>query len=263
MAIIPLPNKIKWEEISPKQAKFIVEPCNAGFGTTLGNALRRVLLSSLSGAAVTKVKIKKVDHEFSTIPGVKEDVMQIILNLKNLRLKSVSDEPVNINLQVKNKIGQVKASDITKNSDIEIIDKDFVIATLTDKKAELDMDMTVEIGLGYVPIEERKNEDKEVGSISLDAFYSPVINVGFEVERARIGQDINYDRLVLDVTTDGSISPREAVGKSIAILLEHYNFLKDQVGEETTSEATKTKKKIKKVESEEEKDEVETTSENE
>ncbi len=259
MAIIPLPNKVEWEEIGPKQAKFIVEPCTAGFGTTLGNALRRVLLSSLSGAAITKVKIKKIDHEFSTIPGVKEDVVQIILNLKNLRLKSVNDESVTINLQVKNRIGQVKASDITKNSDVEIIDKDFVIATLTDKKTELNMDMTVEKGLGYVPIEERKNEDKEVGFINLDAFYSPVTNVGFEVERARVGQDINYDRLILDVMTDGSISPKEAVDKAIAILLEHFNFLKDQVGQEIGSKTIKKKKKSKKDASEAEKDDVETT----
>lgn len=251
MATIPLPNKIEWEEISLNQAKFIVEPCYAGFGTTLGNALRRVLLSALAGAAITKVKVKKVDHEFSTIPGVKEDMVQILLNLKNLRLKLNTEEATVISLKVKSKVGEVKASDIEKNSDVEIIDKDFVIATLTDKKTELNMDMTVEKGLGYAPIEERKDDDSEVGVLNLDAFFSPVTNVGFEVERARVGQDINYDRLILDITTDGSITPREAMDKSLSLLLEHLSLLKESSITGKTVKTVKTKKTKKKEGSEE------------
>ncbi len=245
MSIIPLPNKITWEDIDKNEASLIIEPCNAGYGTTLGNALRRVLLSSLPGAAVTKMKVKKVDHEFSTIPGVKEDLVEIMLNLKNLRLKSLSDEPVKIHLKVKGKLGEVKAGDIEKNADVEVIDKDFVIATITDKKAELDIEMTVEKGYGYLPVEERKNEEKEVGIIYLDAFFSPVKSVGFEVTPARVGQDINYDRLTMKVATDGSINPKNAVDFALAILLEHFQLLKDNTGIDSEKTA-KTKEKSKK-----------------
>ncbi len=227
MSIIPLPNKISWEDKGPNESNFIIEPCSAGYGTTLGNALRRVLLSSLPGAAVTKIKVKKVDHEFSTIPGVKEDLVEIMLNLKNLKLKSSSDEPVKIHLKVKGKVGEVKAGDIDKNSDVEVIDKDFVIATITDKKAELDMEMTVEKGYGYLPVEDRKNEEKEVGVIYLDAFFSPVVSVGYEVKPARVGQDINYDRLSMNIVTDGSITPKNAVDYALSILLEHFQLLKE------------------------------------
>lgn len=245
MSIIPLPNKIIWEEISSNESRLIVEPCSAGYGTTLGNALRRVLLSSLPGAAVTKIKIKNVDHEFSTLPGVKEDVVQIMLNLKNLRLKSSSVEPVKIYLKVKGKIGEVKAGDIEKNADVEIIDKDFVIATITDKKADLYMEMTVERGFGYLPVEDRKNEEKEVGVIYLDAFFSPIKSVGFEVTPARVGQDINYDRLTMNITTDGTITPRNSVDFALDILLEHFQLLKDKTNNKSEA-IVKSKEKSKK-----------------
>ncbi len=243
MAFISLPNKISGEEIGENEVKFIIEPCHSGFGTTLGNALRRVLLSSLEGAAIIKVKIKKVDHEFSTIAGVKEDVVQILMNLKKLSFKSNSDEPVKVNLKVKNKIGEVKVSDIEKNSDIEVMTKDFVIATLTDKKTELDMEFTITKGLGYEPVENRVSEDKEVGVLNVDAFFSPVRTVGFEVEPARVGQDINYDRLILTVKTDGVVTPQEAMEKSIDILLDHFNLLKQEYGVQDEKKDTKTKKK--------------------
>ncbi len=251
MSIIPLPNKITWEETGANEAKLIVEPCSAGYGTTLGNALRRVLLSSLPGAAVTKMKVKKVDHEFSTIPGVKEDLVEIMLNLKNLRLKSQSAEPVKIHLKVKGKVGEVKASEIEKNADVEVIDKDFVIATVTDKKAELDIEMTVEKGFGYLPVEDRKNEEKEVGIIYLDAFFSPVKTVGFEVTPARVGQDINFDRLTMNIVTDGSIAPKNAVDFALSILLEHFQLLKENSGvNDTTQVKSKEKSKKKSVEKE-------------
>lgn len=243
MTDISLPNKISGEEICENEVKFIVEPCHSGFGTTLGNALRRVLLSSLSGAAITKVKIKKVDHEFSTITGVKEDVVQILMNLKKLSFKSNSDEPVKVSLKVKNKIGEVKASDIEKNSDVEVVTKDLVIATLTDKKTELDMEFTISKGIGYEPVESRKLEDKEVGVLNVDAFFSPVRTVGFEVEPARVGQNINYDRLILTVKTDGVITPQEAMSKSIDILLDHFNLLKEKYEVKEETKTTKTKKK--------------------
>lgn len=251
MSIIPLPNKITWEEIGTNESRLIIEPCSAGYGTTLGNALRRVLLSSLPGAAVTKMKVKKVDHEFSTIPGVKEDLVEIMLNLKNLRLKSSAAEPVKIHLKVKGKMGEVKAGDIEKNSDVEIIDKDFVIATITDKKADLDIEMTVEKGYGYLPVEDRKNEEKEVGIIYLDAFFSPVKSVGFEVTPARVGQDINYDRLTMNVTTDGSISPKNSVDFALGILLEHFQLIKENTGVES-EKVVKTKEKSKKKSTEKE-----------
>jgi len=246
MSIIPLPNKITWEDLGNHESRFIVEPCSAGYGTTLGNALRRVLLSSLPGAAITKIKIKKVDHEFSTIVGVKEDVVQIMLNLKNLRLRCLSDEPVKIHLKVKGKIGPVKASDLEKNSDVEIIDQDFIIANITDKKADLDIEMTVEKGFGYLPVEDRKNEAKEVGVIYLDAFFSPVRNVGFEVTPARVGQDINYDRLTMNIQTDGTILPPNAMDYALSILLEHFQLLREHTQVEKNDEPGKVKEKSKK-----------------
>jgi DNA-directed RNA polymerase subunit alpha len=245
MSIIPLPNKITWEDTGTHESRLIIEPCSAGYGTTLGNALRRVLLSSLPGAAVTKIKVKKVDHEFSTIPGVKEDLVEIMLNLKNLRIRNLSEEPVKLHLKVKGKLGEVKASDIEKNADVEIIDKDFVMATITDKKADLDVEMTVERGYGYLPVEERKNEEKEVGVIYLDAFFSPVRSVGFEVTPARVGQDINYDRLTMNITTDGSLTPKSAVDFALAILLEHFILLKEKTSTETEI-TVKAKEKSKK-----------------
>ncbi len=250
MPNIPLPTNISWQETGPSEAEFQVGPCWKGYGTTLGNALRRVLLSSLEGAAVTAVKIKGVDHEFSTIDGVLEDVVQIILNLKALRLKVHTDEPVKLQLKVKGKVGPVTAADIAKNADVEIIDKDFVIANLTDKKAELDMEMTVEKGLGFVPVEARKNKDNEVGVLAIDATFTPVKNVGMEVEPARVGQDINYDLLKLKVETDGTITPQEAVNKAIQILLDHFNLLLEKSaaaevsgGKEKKASKKKTSKK--------------------
>ncbi len=243
MPNIPLPTNISWQETGPNEAEFTVSPCWKGYGTTLGNALRRVLLSSLEGAAVTAVKIKGVDHEFSTIDGVLEDVVQIILNLKSLRLKVHSDEPVKLQLKVKGKVGPVTAGDIAKNADVEIVDKNFVIANITDKKAELDMEMTVEKGIGFVPVEARKTKDNEVGVLAIDAIFTPVRNVGMEVEPARVGQDINYDLLKLKIETDGTITPQEAVNKAIQILLDHFGLLLEKSGDASEEKEKKTAKK--------------------
>ncbi len=222
---ILLPSTIHFEKSErPFEGVLIVEPCFHGYGTTLGNALRRVLLSSLPGAAVTAVKIKGVTHEFQPIEHVKEDVLEIILNLKSLRLKVFSDEPVKLRLK-KTGEGIVTAKDIEANADVEIINTDLEIATLTDAKAVLDMELTVGRGRGYRPTEERVGESHELGVIAIDALYSPVRNVGYRVEDVRVGEITNYDRLIMTIETDGTITPEDAVQESIKILIDYFSVL--------------------------------------
>ncbi len=234
MEEILLPSKINWTE-GDEDNKFTltVEPCYYGYGTTLGNALRRVLLSSLPGAAVTAVKIEGASHEFSGMDNVKEDVLEIILNLKEMRMKVHSDERVRLSLSAKGD-KKVTAADIDPNADVEIANPDLVIATLTDKKAELNMEIIVEKGRGYVPVEEREEEKPELGTIAVDAVYSPVREVGYRVETARVGDVTNYDKLVMDIETDGTITPQEAVEQSVKILLDHFSLL---AGPEAVEEA--------------------------
>jgi len=222
-----LPSKISFEEAGPSKGILTVEPCYFGYGTTLGNALRRVLLSSLPGAAVTAAKIKGVDQEFSAITNVKEDALCICLNLKNLRMKVFSDEPVKLVLKAK---GQkvVTAADFEKNSDVEIINTDLEIATLTDKKAELEMEVTVSQGRGYIPTEERDKEDVEIGTILVDAVFTPVQKVGYQVVPTRVGDITNYDKLMMDIETDGTVTPEEAVKQAANILIEHFSLLTDK-----------------------------------
>ncbi|MBN1585748.1 DNA-directed RNA polymerase subunit alpha [Candidatus Uhrbacteria bacterium] len=230
---ILLPDKI---EIIPgkddRHATLVIEPCWYGYGTTLGNALRRVLLSSLPGAAVTAVKIKGVQHEFMSVPNVQEDVLDIILNLKQLRLRCHSAEPVRLRLTAKGE-GPVRASDIEPNSDIEITNPDLVIATVTDKKGELEMELVVGTGRGYVTTEERDRDKSELGLIAIDALYSPVKEVGYRVENTRVGRITNYDRLIMDITTDGTVSPVEAVDSSVQILLDQFNSVLTRGGTRT------------------------------
>lgn len=209
---------------TPNEAVLTAEPFFHGYGTTVGNALRRVLLSSLSGAAITAVKIKGAQHEFSTVPNVKEDVLEIILNLKMVRLKSFAEGPTKVSLHVKGE-KVVTASDITPSSDIEVMSPKAVIATLTDKNAELEMEFTVEKGRGYVPTEERGKEKMELGTIAVDALFSPVVAVGFRVEDVRVGEITNYDRLVMTIETDGTITPREAAEESARVLINHLNLM--------------------------------------
>ncbi len=222
-----LPSKISFEELGPNKAVLNVEPCYFGYGTTLGNALRRVLLSSLPGAAVTAVKIAGVDQEFSAIEYVKEDALHICLNLKNLRMKVFSDAPVKLSLKAK---GQkvVTAADFEKNSDVEIINTDLEIATLTDKKAVFDLEITVQQGRGYMPTEERDKEEVEIGTIMVDAVFTPVQKVGYQVVPTRVGDITNYDKLSMDIETDGAISPQEAVKAAADILIEHFSLLTDK-----------------------------------
>ncbi len=243
-----------------------IEPLHHGYGTTVGNALRRVLLSSLEGAAVTAVKIQGVQHEFQAIQGVKEDVLEVILNLKQLHLKAFSDEPVVIKLKVTGKEGEVKASDIEPNADVEIVNPDLVIATMTSKDATLDMEITVGRGRGYSPTEEREASG-EIGLISVDALFSPVINVSVHVENTRVGEITNYDKLIMNILTDGSITPEEAVDSATEILLNHFNWIKGQLNNAALTEkieaAQESAEKEEEVETTEEPIEEETTEESE
>lgn len=227
MQSLHLPTKIVLESgKKPTEGTLVVEPCEAGFGTTLGNALRRVLLSSLPGAAVTDVKIKGVQHEFSGIPGVKEDAVEILLNLKQLRLKSFSDEPVRLTLSVKGE-KNVTAGDIEKNAQVEVVNPKMHIATLTEKDAELSMELVVQRGRGYDAIETREHRQAEIGLLALDALYTPIRNVGFRVDHVRVGQMTNFDRLTLTIETDGTMTAKEAVEQSAKILIDHCALLTD------------------------------------
>lgn len=229
MESLLLPSKIRFAKGDrPNQGVLTVEPCTQGYGTTLGNALRRVLLSSLPGAAVSAVKIKGADHEFSTIPNVKEDVLEIILNLKSLRLKCFSEQPVKLTLTAKGE-KEVTGKDFAKNADVEIANPDLVIATLTDKSASIELEITVEQGRGYHTTEERTGEKLDLGMIAIDALYSPVLNVSYKVEATRLGEKTDYDKLVLHVETDGTVDPIDACRNAIAILLDHLNLLNDSL----------------------------------
>ena len=207
-----------------------IEPLYHGYGTTVGNALRRVLLSSLEGAAVTAVKIKDAQHEFATIEGVKEDVLEIILNLKKLRMKSHSDAPVILKLDVDGKEGEVKASDISGNADVEIANGSLVLATLTSKTTKLSMEITIERGRGFFPTEEREEISSDIGVIAVDAMFSPVVNVGLKVENTRVGEITNYDKAIMTIQTDGSVTPQEAVASATKIILDHFTWIDAQTG---------------------------------
>jgi len=202
--------------------KFVVEPLERGYGITLGNALRRVLLSSLPGAAVTAVKIDNVLHEFSTVPGVVEDITDIILNLKGLAVKMYCDEPRTIYIDAHG-AGEVTAADILCDADVEILNPDHYIATL-DTDGELKMALSVEKGRGYVSSEKNKKEDQPIGIIPIDSLFSPVIKVNFSVSDTRVGQQTDYDKLVLEVWTDKTIAPDEAVSTSAHILADYLGL---------------------------------------
>lgn len=235
MEPILLPSKIRFAHGDrPNEGVLTVEPCAQGYGTTLGNALRRVLLSSLPGAAVTAVKIKHAEHEFSTLPHVKEDVLEIILNLKMLRMKLFSEEPVKLSLSVKGE-KTVTAADFAKDAQVEIVNPELELATLTDASASLEMDIWITPGRGYRSTEERVKEKTELGTIAIDAFFSPVVNVSYKVEATRVGDRTDYDKLVLRVETDGSTDPIDAVSQSVKILEDYVNVLKDLTYNEETA----------------------------
>lgn len=221
---------------SPTFGRFTTEAFERGFGTTIGNALRRVLLSSLTGAAVTTVKIEGVVHEFSTISGVTEDVTAIILNIKSLRLALHTDKPKTIRLKKKGP-GEAKGADIIHDADITILTPDSHIATL-DKDATLDIEMTVKHGRGYVPAERNKEEGLPIGVIAIDSVFSPIKRVNFQVENARVGRMTDYDKLTMEIWTDATISPRDALSNAAGILREHLDiFINPEERSEGKSEA--------------------------
>ncbi len=237
MEPILLPSKIRFDRGDrPNEGVLTVEPCAQGYGTTLGNALRRVLLSSLSGAAVTAVKIRGVEHEFATMSHVKEDVLEIILNLKALRMKLFSEEPIKLTMTVKGE-KEVTAKSFDKDAQVEIVNPDLHIATLTDPAATLEMEVWVSPGRGYQATEERGKEKLELGMIAIDALFTPVLNVSYKVETARVGDKTDFDKLVLHVETDGSMDPLDATKRALEILQDYMNVLKDlnYSAEETTS----------------------------
>ncbi|TQR17207.1 DNA-directed RNA polymerase subunit alpha [Psychrobacillus soli] len=228
--------KIESVEISEntKFGKFVVEPLERGYGNTLGNSLRRILLSSLPGAAVTSIQIDGVLHEFSTIEGVVEDVASIIMNVKKLALKIYSDEEKVIEIDVKGE-GTITAADITHDSDVEILNPELYIATI-GKNGHFRMRMYAGRGRGYTPADQNKREDLPIGVIPIDSIYTPVSRVNFQVENTRVGQSANYDKLTLDVWTDGSTGPKEAISLGAKILTEHLNIFVGMTDEAQTAE---------------------------
>jgi len=240
--MLPLPNPPKIIKKKENFAQFVIEALYPGYGITIGNSLRRVLLSSLPGAAITQIKIKGVQHEFSTIPGVLEDVVEIMLNLKQLRFKLYTDEPQIATLNVKGE-KEVKGGDFKVPSQVEIVNKDFHIATLTDKKATLEMEALIERGLGYEPVERRKKEKLEIGVIPLDAIFTPIRKVNYRVENMRVGERTDFDRLFFEIETDGTITPEEAIAEASNILIKHLSLFPATFGKSKENSKEKTEKK--------------------
>jgi len=240
--------KIKTVSETEQKGVFEIEGLYRGYGTTLGNALRRILLSSLTGSAITKVKIKGVNHEFSSIEGVMEDVIEIALNLKKVRFQMYTDEPQVLSLRVKGE-KEIKAEDIQTNAQVKITNPNSHIATLSNKSTVLEIEVTVERGLGYVPAEERKAEKLPVGTIAIDSIFTPVTNINFNVEDMRVGERTDYNRLKLIIDTDGTVSPSFALKESIEILKSHLEKISTfavKGGEEPKEEKKEITKKTKK-----------------
>jgi DNA-directed RNA polymerase subunit alpha len=212
------------DETSPTNATFVIEPLHAGYGNTLGNSLRRVLLSSIRGGAVVAFRIEGASHEFTTVKGIKEDVVDIMLNLKQVRINVHTDEPVELRLEKKG-AGVITAGDIKTTADVEIVNPDQVIATIDDPKKSVLFDLVVESGRGYRTIEESSVSRVHSDMIALDAVFSPVLRVRFKVDSTRVGQETNLDKLAVTIETDGSISPREAFEEAAAILVNQYTAL--------------------------------------
>lgn len=237
---------IKTVSEDAKNGTFEVEGLFAGYGLTIGNALRRTLLSSLPGAAITEIKVKNAPHEFSTLPGVKEDLVQLTLNFKKLRFRMHTDEPQALSVRAKG-AKNITGRDIELNSQVELLNPEAAVATLTSKDAEFDVEIKVERGLGYSPVESRKSGRLAVGTIAIDAIFTPVLKVNYVSEDMRVGERTDYNKLQIEVETDGSISPSSALHKSANILKDHF----DKISAVTVYEAevsvssgdTQTKKK--------------------
>lgn len=225
MEHIFLPTSVIFEDTDrPHVGKLVISPCHQGYGVTLGNALRRVLLSSLPGAAVGAVKIKGVQHEFSPIDGVLEDMIQIILNVKQIAVKSFVNGPVVLTLNKKG-IGEVTAGDFDKNADVEIVNKDLKLLTVTDKEKEIEMEIIIEPGRGYVPVAEKDSKNLDLGTILIDSLYTPIRDVGYEIELTRVGDVTDYEKLTLTIETNGTITPKESVEQATKILMDHFSLI--------------------------------------
>ncbi len=222
MISYPLPPKVIQK--GRNQAIFEVQGLYPGYGVTIGNALRRVLLSSLEGVAVTEVKIKGVPHEFSTIPGVLEDAIMVILNLKNLRFKIHEGNIQKVELSVKGE-KEIRGEDFKMFPQIELANPELHIATITDKKTELNIEITIERGVGYEPKDQRKTKKSEIGAIAMDAIFTPIKNVSFTVENMRVGERTDFDKLSLEIETDGTLTPEDAFYQACEILIKHFNIL--------------------------------------
>ncbi len=222
--MVPLPLKPKLIEKKGNLAVFEIEALYPGYGVTIGNALRRVLLSSLPGAAITQIKIKGVSHEFSTISGIQEDTIMIILNLKKLRFKNHSEEPQTATLKVKGR-REVRGSDFKLPAQLELINKDAKIATINDEKTELEMEIVIEKGMGYSPVEKRKKSKSEIGVIPIDAIFTPIKKVSFKVENMRVGERTDFDKLRIEIETDGAITPEAAFNQCSDILVKHFSLI--------------------------------------
>lgn len=222
--MIQLPTEPKIVSKTGNRTVFEVSPLYPGYGMTIGNTLRRVLISSIEGTAVTSVKIKGVDHEFATIAGIMEDVIEIILNLKKVRFKLYKDEAEVLSLSAK-RLGAVTAADIKITADVDVVNPEQHIATITDKKTEIEMELTIEKGIGYVPVEQRQKAKLGVGEIAIDGIFTPIRTVNFSVENIRVGQRTDFNKILLDIETDGSITPEEALRKGTKIILDHFEII--------------------------------------
>lgn len=245
---------IKTVSESAKSGVFEIEGLFSGYGLTVGNALRRVLLSSLPGAAVTELKIKGASHEFSTLPGVREDIVELSLNFKKVRFIMHTEEPQAISLKAKG-IKNVTAADIKTSSLVEIVNPDAALATLTAKDAELDIEIKVERGLGYLPAEAKKEARLTIGTIALDAIFTPVIRVTYSSDNMRIGERTDYDRLRLEIETDGTISPSAALQKAATTLKDHFEKIMAVPVQEFTAAKVETAEEPKKRKAKKEKEE--------
>jgi len=236
MEDILLPTTIEFTDgEQPNIGKVVITPCQKGYGTTLGNALRRVLLSSLPGAAIESVKIDGVQHEFSAIDGVQEDVVEIILNLKQVDVRCFSNEPVVLSLTKKGK-GDITAADFEKNSDIEIVNPDLKIMTVTDTKKEINMEVVIGKGRGYVPVEEKDSKNMDLGTIVIDSLYTPIRDIGYNVESTRVGDVVDYEKLVLNIETNGTITPKKAIEQATKILMDHFSLILDMASDMSHTE---------------------------
>lgn len=227
MQHIQLPTTIEFQDSDmPHVAELLITPCQKGYGTTIGNSYRRVLLSSLPGAAVESVKIDGVQHEFSAIDGVKEDMIEVILNLKQLAVMSHSAEPVLLTLK-KKELGPVTGADFESNADVEVMNTDHVLFHITDASKAINMEITVGTGSGYVPVAEKDTTHLPLGTIAIDSLYTPIRDVGYKVETTRVGDITDFEKVVLRVETNGTVSPKDAVAQATDILMDHFALVKE------------------------------------